>query len=71
LATAVHERSDGAALVADLRRLLEAHAEAGSPTAARLLAEGTLPLADFWLVEPVGAAAAAAEQPARSAAGGD
>ncbi len=71
LATAVHERSDGAALGADLRRLLEAHAEAGSPTAARLLAEGTLPLADFWLVEPVGAAAAAAEQPARSAAGGD
>ncbi len=72
LATAVHERSDGAALVADLRRLLEAHAAAGSPTAARLLADGALPLGDFWLVEPVGAVAgAAAAEPARSAAGGN
>ncbi len=72
LATAVHERSDGAALVADLRRLLEAHAEAGSPTAARLLAGGALPLGDFWLVEPVvaAAAAAAAGEAARSVAGG-
>ncbi|HWP63447.1 MAG TPA: glutamate synthase-related protein, partial [Candidatus Binatia bacterium] len=70
LAAAVHERSDGAALVADLRRLLEAHAEAGSPTAARLLAGGALPLGDFWLVEPVAtAAASAATEPARSAAG--
>ncbi len=51
LAGTAATRADGAALVAELRRLLEAHRDVGSETAAALLA-GPLPLRDVWLVEP-------------------
>ena len=58
LAVAARERPDGAALVAELRRLLEAHRDAGSERAAGLLA-GPMPLRDVWLVEPAEALATA------------
>jgi glutamate synthase domain-containing protein 2/glutamate synthase domain-containing protein 1/glutamate synthase domain-containing protein 3 len=64
LSVAARERADGAALVTDLRRLLEDHAEAGSELAGRLLRDGTLPLDDVWLIEPVAARAAEADAPA-------
>ena len=62
---AARERTDGTVLVAELRRLLEDHAEVGSDLAARLLAEPALPLDDFWLVEPVAATASATGTRAR------
>jgi glutamate synthase (NADPH/NADH) large chain len=61
LSFAARERADGAALVSDLRRLLEDHAEAGSALAERLLGRGTLPLDDVWVVEPAGAGATQAD----------
>ncbi len=71
---AVRERADGAALVAELRRLLEDHRDAGSALAGRLLEGAVLPLGDLWLVEPVGGGDAAAtlpsERPAAAAAPG-
>ena len=82
LSVALAERPDGNARVAELLRLLEAHRDAGSARAARLLGEvaeaGTpAPLAaDIWLVEPIVVAAADApaavvvspSQPDRNAA---
>jgi hypothetical protein len=66
LSVALADRDDGQARLAELVRLLEAHREAGSARAARLLAElltaGSAALAaDTWLVEPVTVPAAAAE----------
>jgi glutamate synthase domain-containing protein 2/glutamate synthase domain-containing protein 1/glutamate synthase domain-containing protein 3 len=58
VSTVVRERMDATHLVADLIRLLEAHRHAGSDRAAALFGDRAVPLADFWLVEPVGAAAA-------------
>ncbi len=52
-------RPDGHGLVAELRRLLAAHRDAGSTLAARLLDNGEATDADVWLVEPAGVAAAA------------
>ena len=52
LATATHDRPDGATRVAELVGLLEDHRSAGSALAARLLDEGELGTA-FWVVEPV------------------
>ncbi|HSK53587.1 MAG TPA: glutamate synthase-related protein, partial [Clostridia bacterium] len=59
LSVALAERPDGPVRFADLVRLLEAHRDAGSARAARLLADleasgapGSL-AADVWLVEPV------------------
>ena len=49
-------REDGDLLVAELRRLLGAHRDAGSALAARLFETGDAFLADVWLVEPVPAA---------------
>jgi glutamate synthase domain-containing protein 3 len=57
LIDATHERGDAAERISELRELLVAHAEAGS-TAARSLLEAALPLADLWLVEPIGATVA-------------
>jgi glutamate synthase domain-containing protein 3 len=57
LSTATATRDDGAELVAELRELLEAHREAGSALAARLLAERATLESDIWLVEPLPIAA--------------
>ncbi|HYM83477.1 MAG TPA: glutamate synthase-related protein, partial [Candidatus Dormibacteraeota bacterium] len=70
LAQALSDRRDGDELVAELRRLVEDHAEAGSATAARLLESGDLPHDDIWLVEPVGVAAVAVVETELSASGG-
>ena len=56
LVDAAATREDGDVLVAELRRLLGAHRDAGSALAARLLEIGDAVLADVWLVEPVPAA---------------
>jgi hypothetical protein len=58
LSVALAERPDGQARLAEVLRLLEAHRDAGSARAARLLetAEAGTPnalAADLWLVEPV------------------
>ena len=53
-------RPDGGQVVAQLRRLLAAHRDAGSALAGRLLDAGTATDADVWLVEPVSVATAAA-----------
>ncbi|HET7726868.1 MAG TPA: glutamate synthase-related protein, partial [Candidatus Limnocylindrales bacterium] len=53
LSDAVAIRADGAALASEFRRLVTAHAEAGSALAARLLAERAAPEEDTWLVEPI------------------
>jgi glutamate synthase (ferredoxin) len=58
LSNAVNERPDGAARLAEFLRLVEAHRDAGSARAGRLLADpagaaGTALAADTWLVEPV------------------
>ncbi len=79
LSVAVADRPDGQARLAELVRLVEAHRDAGSTRAARLLGEG-LPerdvpaaagalAADTWLVEPIPVAAttAAAAGPGSSA----
>ena len=52
-------RPDRHGLVAELRRLLAAHRDAGSTLAARLLDDGEATDADVWLVEPADVAAAA------------
>ncbi len=53
-------RPDGGQVVAQLRRLLAAHRDAGSALAGRLLDAGAATDADVWLVEPVSVATAAA-----------
>jgi glutamate synthase domain-containing protein 2/glutamate synthase domain-containing protein 1/glutamate synthase domain-containing protein 3 len=53
LAGAARDRADGPALVAEFRGLVEAHRDAGSALAARLLAERHELESDIWLVEPV------------------
>ena len=67
LSTVVATRDDGAELAAELHDLLQAHREAGSALAARLLAEGDSVDRDVWLVEPlpvVVPAAAVVDRPA-------
>jgi glutamate synthase domain-containing protein 3 len=74
LGTVVRERADGAVLVADLVRLLDAHRSAGSALADRIASGGHVLLDDFWLVEPVEAAAAdvaTASQPSRDLVAAD
>jgi glutamate synthase domain-containing protein 3 len=53
LSTVAATREDGPELQAELRELLEAHREAGSALAARLLAERAPLDADIWVIEPV------------------
>ncbi|HET9436529.1 MAG TPA: glutamate synthase-related protein, partial [Candidatus Limnocylindrales bacterium] len=60
LSAVARERPDGVALVDEFRALVEAHRDAGSALAARLLAERHEPESDVWLVEPRTAAAAGA-----------
>jgi len=65
-----HGREDGAVLVAELRRLLEDHAAAGSDLAASLMDRPSLPLDGVWLVEPARSpAVAASDRPAAPTAG--
>ena len=52
LAAVVADREDGATRLAELLRLLEAHRQAGSALAGRLLDDADLP-AEMWVVEPV------------------
>jgi glutamate synthase domain-containing protein 3 len=59
LSAVVRERPDGERFAAELRGLLEAHREAGSELAARLLAERHSLEDDIWLVEPIPVAAPA------------
>jgi hypothetical protein len=65
LSVALAERPDGGARLAELVRLVEAHRDAGSARAARLLDELTATGAhaglatDVWLVEPVAVPVAA------------
>ena len=56
LAAAAAARSDGEHLVAELIELLEAHRDAGSELARRLLVDRTSLVLDVLLVEPVGSA---------------
>jgi glutamate synthase domain-containing protein 2/glutamate synthase domain-containing protein 3 len=58
-AVALRDHADE--LVAVFRQLVVDHAAAGSPLAARLVAEG-LRLSGVWLVEPIGAPAAGAAE---------
>ena len=58
LTEAAATRDDGERLLAELRRLLGAHRDAGSALAGRLLDAGDATDADVWLVEPVAAAPA-------------
>ena len=60
LSDAIATRAEGAVLGAEFRRLVEAHADAGSALAARLLAERASPADDTWLVEPLPDVAAVA-----------
>ena len=53
LAEAAATRDEGERLVAELRRLLAAHRDAGSALAGRLLDAGEATDADVWLIEPV------------------
>jgi len=70
LSTVAAARDDGAELRAELRDLLEAHREAGSSLAARLLAEPAAVESDVWLVEPLvtGAAVGPAADPVQPTA---
>jgi len=70
LSTVAAARDDGAELRAELRDLLEAHREAGSSLAARLLAEPAAVESDVWLVEPLvtGVAVAPAVDPVQPTA---
>ncbi len=52
LAAVVADREDGPTRLAELLRLLEAHRQAGSALAGRLLDDADLP-AEMWVVEPV------------------
>ena len=56
LSAALRDRPDGAERSAELRRLIAAHAEAGSELAERLVAQGGPRPEDIWLVEPIDAA---------------
>jgi glutamate synthase domain-containing protein 3 len=56
LAEVSASRPDGDRIVAELRRLLSSHRDAGSALAGRLLDAGEATDADVWLVEPVTAA---------------
>jgi glutamate synthase domain-containing protein 3 len=53
LSAVVRDRTDGDLVAAELRRLIEAHRDAGSELAARLLAERHSLEDDIWLVEPI------------------
>jgi glutamate synthase (ferredoxin) len=64
LSAVIRDRPDGERFATELRRLIEAHREAGSELAARLLAERHSLEDDIWLVEPIPVAAPAAEAPA-------
>jgi glutamate synthase domain-containing protein 3 len=55
LSAVVRDRADGSDRATELVRLIKAHAHAGSELADRILARSGPRLADFWLVEPVGA----------------
>jgi glutamate synthase domain-containing protein 2/glutamate synthase domain-containing protein 1/glutamate synthase domain-containing protein 3 len=55
LSLVARDRDDGAGLVAEFRGLVEAHRDAGSALAARLLAERHELESDIWLVEPIAA----------------
>ncbi len=57
------ERADASDRIGEVRRLLEAHAAAGSRTAARLLERWSETESGIWLVEPDEASAAMAAQP--------
>ncbi|MCI0347294.1 MAG: glutamate synthase subunit alpha, partial [Chloroflexi bacterium] len=57
LSTVASARDDGAARVAELLRLVEAHRDAGSALAAQLLTAPAALVEGTWLVEPVEAAA--------------
>ena len=59
LAAVVADREDGPVRLAELLRLLEAHRQAGSALAGRLLDDADLP-AEVWVVEPVAPVVAAA-----------
>ena len=67
LSAAARERDDGPARVAEFRALVEAHRDAGSALASRLLAERHELESDVWLVEPV--AVVAAPEPGPPVAG--
>ncbi len=58
LSAAARDRDDGPSLVAEFRGLVDAHRDAGSALAARLLAERNELESDVWLVEPIAAPAA-------------
>ncbi len=62
LSTAALDREDGSSLVAEFRGLVEAHRDAGSELAARLLAERHELESDIWLVEPIAAVVPAAAE---------
>ncbi len=64
LSAIIRDRIDGGAHAAELLRLIEAHAAAGSELAQRLVLGGGPRPEDVWLVEPLGSAAriAAAEE---------
>jgi glutamate synthase domain-containing protein 3 len=70
LADAIARRDDAHLLVGDLRRLVVAHADAGSELARRLVAEGGPSARDVWLVEPL-PATATGSQPSRTPTGVD
>ncbi len=57
LSTVIRDRVDGAARVAELVRLIGAHAAAGSELAERLVIGGGPRPEDVWLVEPLGSPA--------------
>jgi glutamate synthase (ferredoxin) len=63
LSSAARDREDGQALVMEFRGLVEAHRDAGSALAARLLAERHELEADIWLVEPIDAPRVTTDQP--------
>jgi glutamate synthase domain-containing protein 3 len=66
LSAVLRDRADGAERLAELARLVQAHAEAGSELAERLVVGGGPRPDDVWLVEPLAASAAiapAAEEP--------
>jgi hypothetical protein len=53
LADAIQRRDDAHGLIGDLRRLLVAHAAAGSTLADALLQAGVPAPRDTWIVEPL------------------
>jgi glutamate synthase domain-containing protein 3 len=63
LSAVARERADGTLFVDEFRALVEAHRDAGSALAARLLAERHELESDVWLVEPTGLARSQTERP--------